>query len=148
MVIRAGRRRPHPRHWQDLAKLVGIQGDGSFTSLTFVHSGNCPLQRHRVCENGRGLCQARVGRAKPTCIIDIWMECRVAPNAASRVLSRTRVSQNRLATTNAFRKTPTSCKSLKVAETGSSDSVTLGLLLASLESLFYQRMAISLKSVS
>ena len=73
---------------------------------------------------------------------------RVAPNAASRVLSRTRVSQNRLATTNAFRKTPTSCKSLKVAETGSSDSVTLGLLLASLESLFYQRMAISLKSVS
>jgi len=63
VVIRAGRRRPHPRHWQDLAKLVGIQGDGSFTSLTFVHSGNCPLQRHRVCENGRGLCQAGVGRA-------------------------------------------------------------------------------------
>jgi hypothetical protein len=49
---------------------------------------------------------------------------------------------------HAFRKTPTSCKSLKVAETGSSDSVTLGLLLASLESLFYQRMAISLKSLS
>ena len=88
------------------------------------------------------------GPGEPTCIIDIWMECRVAPNAASRVLSRTRVSQNRLATTNAFRKTPTSCKSLKVAETGSFDSVTLGLLLASLESLFYQRMAISLKSVS
>jgi len=59
-----------------------------------------------------------------------------------------RVSQNRLATTNAFRKTPTSCKSLNVAQTGSSDSVTLGLLLASLESLFYQRMAISLKSLS
>ena len=35
-------------------RLAGIQGGGSFTSLTFVHSGNCPLQRHRVCENGRG----------------------------------------------------------------------------------------------
>ena len=58
------------------------------------------------------------------------------------LFSRTRVSQNRLATTDAFRKTPTSCKSMKVAETGNSDSVTLGLLLASLESLFYQRMAI------
>jgi hypothetical protein len=30
---------------------------------------------------------------------------------------------------------------MTVAETGSSDSVTLGLLLASLESLFYQRIA-------
>jgi hypothetical protein len=58
------------------------------------------------------------------------------------------VSQNRLAPTNAFRKKPTSCKSLKVAETGSSDSVTLGLLLASLESLFYQRIAISLKNLN
>ena len=54
----------------------------------------------------------------------------------------TRVSQTRLATTDAFRKTPTSCKLLRVAETGSSDSVTLGLLLASLESLFYQTMAL------
>lgn len=25
--IRAGRRRPHPRHWQALAKLVGVSGD-------------------------------------------------------------------------------------------------------------------------
>ena len=33
------------------------------------------------------------------------------------------------------------CKSMTVAETGSSDSVTLGLLVASLEALFYQRMA-------
>jgi hypothetical protein len=25
---RAGRRRPHPRHWQALAQLVGISADG------------------------------------------------------------------------------------------------------------------------
>jgi len=25
--IRAGRRRPHPRHWQALAELVGIPAD-------------------------------------------------------------------------------------------------------------------------
>jgi CRISPR-associated endonuclease Cas1 len=29
--IRAGRRRPHPRHWLRLAQLVGLQGDESFT---------------------------------------------------------------------------------------------------------------------
>jgi hypothetical protein len=26
--IRAGRRRPHPRHWQALAQLVGVSSDG------------------------------------------------------------------------------------------------------------------------
>jgi len=36
---------------------------------------------------------------------------------------------------------------MKVAETGSSDSVPLGLLLASLKRAVYHRMAISLKSL-
>jgi hypothetical protein len=45
------------------------------------------------------------------------------------LFSRSRVSQNRLATTDAFPKAPTSCKSMKVAETGNSDSVTPVLLL-------------------
>jgi len=30
--IRAGRRRPHPRHWQVLAQLVGVALDGSTRS--------------------------------------------------------------------------------------------------------------------
>jgi hypothetical protein len=29
-AIRAGRRQPHPRHWQTLAGLVGVSGSGSF----------------------------------------------------------------------------------------------------------------------
>jgi len=53
---------------------------------------------------------------------------------------RTRV-ENRLGTTDAFWKMRTHfLQGNEVAETGSSDSVTLGLLLASLESLFYQRI--------
>jgi len=28
VAIRAGRRRPHPRHWQTLARLVGVSADG------------------------------------------------------------------------------------------------------------------------
>ena len=31
-LIRSGRRRPHPRHWQMLAKLVGVSGGGATES--------------------------------------------------------------------------------------------------------------------
>jgi len=54
---------------------------------------------------------------------------------------RTRVSRTDWPTTDAFRKTPTSCESVKFAVTGSFDSVTLGLLPTSLESPFYRKMA-------
>lgn len=56
------------------------------------------------------------------------------------LFSRTRVSQNRLATTDRFGKTqPTSCKSMTVARTGNSDSVMLGLLPASLDCRFIRK---------
>jgi hypothetical protein len=29
VAIRAGRRRPHPRHWQALAELVGLSAEGA-----------------------------------------------------------------------------------------------------------------------
>jgi CRISPR-associated endonuclease Cas1 len=33
VAIRAGRRRPHPRHWEALARLVGVWGEGSQSKL-------------------------------------------------------------------------------------------------------------------
>jgi len=42
-----------------------------------------------------------------------------------------------------IRKTSTSCKSIGVAETGSSDSVTLGLLLATLNRSFTRKWALN-----
>jgi len=68
----------------------------------------------------------------------------VAPNAASRVI---RPDPGVAEPIDHHRRenAPTPCKSMNVAETGSSDSVTLALLLASVGSLFYQRMAIPKK---
>jgi hypothetical protein len=100
-----------------------------------------PLLHHPANEfarMARGSCQA-AWACEQSCTIHIGLkELRRILRLA--LFYRTRV-QNRLGTTDAFWKMRTHfLQGNEVSETGNSDSVTLGLLLASLESRFYQRI--------
>jgi hypothetical protein len=52
--IRAGRRRPHPRHWQALAKLAGISSNAGESLLVRVEEkavADCKQGNQKTAKN-------------------------------------------------------------------------------------------------
>jgi hypothetical protein len=72
--IRAGRQRPHPRHWQTLTRLVGISGDEC--------SGTAILRSHLAVRKrfipAAGLASARAGSERQTADLTRYAELAIA----------------------------------------------------------------------